>query len=157
MHGSRAFTLIELVVVLFLVGIVALLGVPSFQQALIENEMDRAAAELRGLMRYARSRAVTGAPHSIIFEVGNDRVYVWDEVVKAVIPGQLKKGDCELQFGPGGDFENVRLASADFAGVQTVAFDHLGNADNGGTVVIAVGSLTRTLRVTGPGGRVTID
>ncbi len=146
-----------MVVVVFLVGILALLAAPAFQQTLLEYETDRAAAELRTYVRYARSLAVTGTPHFVLFDIAADSISVWNAVKFTAAPDPMRKGhDCILQLS-GGKFSHVDLVSADFSGTQKLWFDRLGNASGGGTAVITGGDFTRTLRVTGPGGKVTIE
>ncbi len=157
-RGPRAFSLIELVVVLLLLGIVAVVAAPSIHQSLLEYEVDRAASDVRAMIRYARSCSVTGASHSVVFDIGSNRMVVEDEDTGTTVIDPVKKhGEYDLTFGESGTFEHVTMISADFDGGQEVIFDRLGSADNSGTVLIAAGPFTRTIRVTGPGGSVTID
>ncbi len=157
-RGERAFSLVELVVVVFLVGIVALIGVPSLQQTLVEYEADHAAAEIQNLMRYARSLSVAGVPHEVDFDVGNSQVSVIEVATGDPAPNPMRtQQDCILQVGEGSRFPHTRLLTADFSGMNRVTFDRLGNASDGGTVEISAGSFTRTVRVTGPGGKVTLE
>ena len=146
-----------MVLVVLLVGILALLAAPAFQQTLLEYETDRAAAEVGTYLRYARSLAVAGKPHFVLFDVAANSISMWDTEKLIAAPDPMRKGhDCVLQLG-GGKFSHVDLVSADFSGTQKLSFDRLGNASGGGTAVITGGDFTRTLHVTGPGGKVTIE
>jgi type IV fimbrial biogenesis protein FimU len=56
--GMRGFTLVELLITLVLVGIVALIAVPSFTQLMQGNQVQAQAEELKIFLQYARSEAV---------------------------------------------------------------------------------------------------
>lgn len=62
----RGFTLFELVVVLFLLGIILLLAFPNFRDFLAPRDMKRATLGLVGAMRYAQNQAaVTKQRHRL--------------------------------------------------------------------------------------------
>ena len=144
-------------IVLFLLGTVALLAAPSLHGTLEEYEADRAAGEVTGLLRYARSLSATGTEHAVLFDPAAGRVTVWNTDAAAAAPDPLRKTrDCVLELGTG-RFPNTSLASADFSGETKVAFDRLGNPERSGTVVLRTGSRIRTLRIYDPGGRVEVQ
>jgi prepilin-type N-terminal cleavage/methylation domain-containing protein len=154
---DRGLSLIELVVVVFLIGTLALLAAPSLHQTFVEMEVERAAVEIEAFMHYARSLSVKGAPHEVVFSIPLNRIVVRDESeVNAPHPTK-KSQDCILYLGTRRSFEHVDLMSADFGGDDTVFFDRLGNADTGGTVVVAAGDFVRTVRVLAPGGKTSIE
>lgn len=158
MQSRRAFSLIELVVIVFLLGTLALLAAPSLHRTLLESEVDRAAAEVVSTIRYARSLAVTGVPHFVIFDTDVNQVSVWSAADLTPAPHPVRKQrDCVLSLGVKGCFEHVDLESADFSGDDKVAFDQLGNASGQGEVVLSGGGFQRTVRVEALGGTVTIQ
>ncbi len=57
-QNNTGFTLVELIVVIGIVGIVATLAVPSYQQLLERNRIKEAAESLRADMQFARTQAI---------------------------------------------------------------------------------------------------
>lgn len=57
-HQPRGFTVIELVIVLFMVGVIATLAGPSFRDFIIQQSVRNAAFELMSDLTFARSEAV---------------------------------------------------------------------------------------------------
>lgn len=157
-HSSRGLTLIELVVIVFLVGIVALIAAPSLHQTLLEYEADRAAVEVSTLVRYARSLSVGRSPHFVLFDIAANSVSVWNASTLDPAPDPARRGkDCILEFGVGGRFEHVTLVSVNFGGADRILFDCLGAAASAGTAVLGIGDFQRTIRVDGAGWKVGID
>lgn len=56
--GMRGFTLVELLVTVTLVGLVALIAVPSYTLLIQSNQIQAQAEELKAFLQYARSEAV---------------------------------------------------------------------------------------------------
>ena len=56
-HTPRGFTLVEAVIVLFMVGVVATLAGPYFQRFILQQNVRNAAYELMSDLTYARSEA----------------------------------------------------------------------------------------------------
>ena len=157
-RSSGAFSLVELMIVLLIVGTLALAAGPSIHRNLLECELDRAAAEVISLIRYARSLSVTGTPHWVGFdEVANSVAVVNSSTLAPAEHPMRKQHDCILDLGAGRNFEHVDLVSADFSGDDKVVFDRLGNASSGGTVVLRAGGMDRTIRVSGPTGGAHIE
>lgn len=57
MSKCKGFTLVELLVSLAVLGIVLMLGVPSFQSTVISRRLDSAASQVLNAMNVARSEA----------------------------------------------------------------------------------------------------
>ncbi len=158
MRRERAFSLIELVVILFLMGILAVAAAPSFERTLLEYEVDHAAVETQNLVRYARSLTVTGTAYYVVFDTGENTISVLDVENDTPAPDPMRKSrDYVLQVGAGGRFPHTRLLTADFSGLHRLDFDRLGNASSGGAIELAAGGFTRTIKVTGPGGRIAVE
>lgn len=58
-NRQRAFTLIEIILVVIVLSIIAGFAVPSFSKTYAYIQLQRSAQDLAYLMRYAQSRAVT--------------------------------------------------------------------------------------------------
>ncbi len=134
------FTLLELIVVLFLAGLLAALVVPSFSGTLEATRLRSGAAEVRSVLTLARALAVSGSQaRTVAFEPGKGEYGI--------------EGDARRYFLPGG----VRIESARLGGVTReqepfrVRFFADGSADEasilvsstaGGRLRIAVDPLT---------------
>lgn len=67
MNNKRAFTLVELMVVVALLAVIASVAVPSFTQFLINNRLQAQADEFAFFLQYARGEAVTKRqPHKVV-------------------------------------------------------------------------------------------
>ncbi len=70
--SRRAFTLLDIILVLVLVGILAALAVPAMNAAFATYEVKQAANRLRARIREARSRAVEhGVPYAFLYVPGS--------------------------------------------------------------------------------------
>ena len=69
-HTPRGFTLVEAVIVLFMVGVVATLAGPYFQRFILQQNVRNAAYELMSDLTYARSEAVKRNTSVTVSQVG---------------------------------------------------------------------------------------
>ena len=90
-RGPRAgFTLIELLVVLVLMSAVIMLALPSFSGSLQTLRTREAAREVYGLLRLARSEAITWArPAVVVIDAGARQVSLTDNPASYTIPSGL--------------------------------------------------------------------
>ena len=67
----RAFTLIEIMIVVAILGLVAAMGLPSIIKALQKEGMRKAISDVTDVCASARAKAIfTGQPVSVIFQPG---------------------------------------------------------------------------------------
>ncbi len=59
MNSSKGFSLIELIIVVAIIGIIAMIGVPSYGNMMERNRVVSASNNLLGAMQLARSEAAT--------------------------------------------------------------------------------------------------
>jgi prepilin-type N-terminal cleavage/methylation domain-containing protein len=80
-HGSRGFTLIELMIVMAIVGIVMVIGIPSFVKVWHKDALRKSVADVVEVCSHARARAILqGSVSEVVFHAKDGRF----EVVSAV-------------------------------------------------------------------------
>ena len=72
---APAFTLIEIMIVVAIIGLIAAMGVPSIFQAFRKEGMRRAVGDVRELLGNARARAIyTGQATQVVFQPAKKRL-----------------------------------------------------------------------------------
>ena len=135
--NRRAFTLLELIVVLFVISLVAALIIPSFA-GFGDNKLKSEAREMASILRYMNDNAVSRKEtFSIRFDLDKNTVY-WEEPqgekqkkfdsmtgVTTQSTGEVSNGEIAIFFGPLGVQENLSVhmnrGDKDF----TVTLNHL--------------------------------
>ena len=86
MKGRReGFSLVEVMIVIALIGIVATIAVPNFQNYIRNRNLKTAAQEISSEFFVTRERALAESKrYRIVFDVGNNR-YTTEEEVDFVI------------------------------------------------------------------------
>jgi type II secretion system protein H len=140
-HRQPAFTLIELVVVLFIVGMLAAVAVPRFAGSAVRQRVDAAARRVAADLNLARRHAYqSSASQTVTFDVAADRYKL------AGMPDPDRPAvDYEVDLGD--EPYQADLLSANFSGNAKVVFNAYGMPDFGGVVVVAVGDEQRTVNV----------
>ena len=126
---QRGFTLLELIVVLFLAGLVAALVAPSFSGTLESSRLRSGAAEVRATFTLARTLAASGSRlRTVAFDVergqyvveGEARTYVLPEGVRIesahVGTAAVEQETFRVRFFPDGSAEEAEIVVASSAG-----------------------------------------
>jgi len=163
--SRRAFTLVEIIVVVAIIAIAALLAVPMLSSA-ADVQLRAAANMIAADVEYAKSLAITRQrPHSVVFNTTTHAYEVQDESQNAV-PHPLNPGVLAVAFPNDSRLSKVTITAATLTD-NTVTFDYLGSPYDGadtsfplvsGTDVItlAAGSMTTTISIEPVTGYVTI-
>lgn len=144
--GTAGYTMLELLVVLGIVGVLAVIAAPSFQDSIRRNGRDSAMLDLMSALALARSEAITqGRLVSICRSTnstgcaatsGGDWDDGWVVFTDAGTAGVVTAGDTLLQvYGSGNDQAKVLLktrANGNFAG-DYLRFDEDGFLANSTT------------------------
>ena len=148
--ARNAFTVIELVVVLMILGIVAAATAPSFYRSLHHHQMESAARRIKADLELVQHTArLTSRSQSITF---TDRTYTLSaDVVDLDHPDAAYFVD--LAASPF-ELDDVTL---DFGGPTTITFNGFGTPSAGGTIVLTKGDEQRTVVLNQSTGQATIS
>ena len=127
---SRAFTLVEILVVVLILGIAAAVIVPSMGS----RDDLKAAAAARMIMAdliYAQNRAITTQQrHYVVFNTTTPQNYrvSLSPTDGSSIQHPVSKNPYIMRVGPGGSsgLNEVTMSAVSFEGKTTLAFDELG-------------------------------
>jgi len=122
---ERGFTLLELIIVLFLAGLVAALVAPSFSGTLESARLRSGAAEVRAVLTLGRTLAATGSRiRAVTFDidrgeyavVGEGRTFLLPEGIRVdsarVGREVLERGTFLVRFFPDGSAEETEIVVA---------------------------------------------
>lgn len=141
----RAFSLVELTVVLVLIGVLAALAAPRFANASSHRRAESAADRIIADFRYAQERArATSADYTIRFETGHSYVLFSDD--------KNHSRSTDLSEEPYGVSYTYKLMDSD----TSITFNGFGVPSTGGLITVTRGRHTVTLVVnelTGEVGR----
>ena len=132
-----AFSLIELVIVLAIIGLLAAMAVPRFANAAMHSRVDAAAKRIAADLELTRKYAIHSSTIQTVTFSGNSYE----------ISGMrdLDHATSSYKVNLSAEPYRARILSADFAGDSEVSFDIYGNADSGGTVVVYVAGWRHTV------------
>jgi len=115
MENKRGFTLLEMLLVLFLISLIVGISVVALTRSLPSQKVDSAAREIMAIFRQARSEAITGGKWQILnvdieektfgIEGGNAPRRIPAEVsLKIIDPvaGEVNRGGYRFVFSPSG-------------------------------------------------------
>lgn len=129
--APRAYTLIELLIVIVIMAILAMVAIPSFSSSLGQQRALAAAERIRADLAWARECAIAAnSTKSVAFAVGTGRYTLVGIPDPNGQPGtyvvDLNKADLQIE-----------ILSANFGGSDTVYFDAFGKAMAGGQIRLA--------------------
>lgn len=138
---TRAYTLVELVIVLMIVGILAAVAAPKYSKAMTSFRLQAVADRIAGDIRYAKRMAQQkSSTQLVVFDPSTDS-YSLTSVTDMNRRGrthQFSLTDLEYECD---------LVSADFGGSSTLTFSIFGRPTNSGTVVVSCAGTSATLTV----------
>lgn len=167
MHANRstastsraAFTLIELVIVLLILGILTVVTMPNIAKAIREQNVDAAARRIAADLETARQTAkATGASRSVQFDVAANQYTLLN--IKDINHPAIQQVTNLSNAGYA-----VTLGTATFNGTNQLTFDLYGRPFagsplaplNGGTIVVQAGSAQHAIVVNPTTGKTQIQ
>ncbi len=149
-YRARAFSLLEIVLVLAIIAIVSAIAVPRFASASARYQADAAARRIVADMKLARARAYsTSASVAVSFNANDHTVS---------IPTIASFDDANAIYVTALSDEpyQAELVDANFAGDTKVIFDIYGQPNADGRVVLQVGQTRATIIVDKATGEITV-
>jgi prepilin-type N-terminal cleavage/methylation domain-containing protein len=146
---SRAFTMIELVVVVLIMSILAAVTAPSFMESLLFHRVETAARRVKADIEYTRQRArLTSTAQTITFTAAGAYTISGAKSLE----NSTKAYSVNLLKSP----YLLDSATVNFANTLILSFDGYGTPASGGTVVLNAKSHKCTVTVDAITGDATI-
>jgi type II secretion system protein H len=149
------FTLIEIMIVVAIIGLTALVAIPTFTSHEDQQKLSMAAAELTDGLRYARSEAIrTGSTFRVTINADSDRFIIAD---LAAQPGQIvthpiSRKPYKVDFPSTPRYRGIHITGS---GEILIDFHGNGRADNDEVITLAYGPFTAVVTVESSSGRIT--
>jgi len=155
---SSGFTLVEIMIVLLLLGIVLSAAIPSMNSTLDGMKLDGAAQEVVYAIQYVRSLSIKeGTGYGVKFFPDTNNFECYDTDTDGVILNPVDKKPYEIDFDAEGHLQGIDLVSAALGGNQVVEFNSLGELSVSGSVVLGYSGARKTVNVSAPLGRITVQ
>jgi Tfp pilus assembly protein FimT len=143
--GARgAFTAVEAVIVVLIMGILAGVGAPRYLSSLAHFRLEAASRRVAADLRWARDHAQkVSASQTVDFDAASDS-FVLTSLADPDHPSTTYGVRLAATY-------SVDLFSATFGAGDLVQFDMYGRPTNSGTVVLKAGTRQRTVQVDAAG------
>jgi prepilin-type N-terminal cleavage/methylation domain-containing protein len=145
---KRAFSMIELTIVILIISILAAVSAPAFLNSLLFHRVETAARRVKADLDYARQRARLTSTAQIVSFTGSS--YTLNGARSLENPNQVYT--VNLQAAP----YLLDSATANFASSQVISFDGYGTPSAGGTVVVSAKDHQCTVTLEAGSGATTI-
>ena len=147
---NRAFTILELVMVLVALALLAAVAAPRYASSLANYHVDAAARRVAADLAFVQAQArATSKPQTITFTPAGLRYQV---VAVSGLDNRAGGYAVDLSADP------YRLTglTAKFGTKTQITFDQYGTPDNAGTVTVAVGTTSKTVTLDAATGKLTV-
>jgi prepilin-type N-terminal cleavage/methylation domain-containing protein len=123
---AKAFTLVEVIMVVIIVGIIAAIAVPMYSSA-ASVQLSSAATMIASDLEYAKSMAIsTGKTYQVVFDTAAEG-YSIKNAAGTVISNPVHIGvNYTVNFASDSRLSKVNIVSTTFGAAGTIKFDYLG-------------------------------
>lgn len=147
---TAAFSLVELVLVMAIVGITAAIAAPRYARSIAAYSAQAAADRLRADLETARERAkAASSSYSVLFPVGQSAYDIYPTAAPADLS---RRSTVRLDADP----YRASITSVNFEGFNVLTFSGFGLPDHGGAVAVTRGVATYTLTVQSGTGAISV-
>lgn len=147
MHNNKGFTLAELIFALALLTILMAVAMPHFSTALTELKLTADARQMAGVLRMARTEAITtGTNRQVVFYVNDSQRPRYQSVGRASYP-----------LSPGVKFAGTKPFNSRFKNQPACIFMPNGRAVQGGTVTLKAENKYKYVIVLNNTGRIRVS
>jgi type II secretion system protein H len=149
------FTLVEIMIVVAIIGLTALIAIPTFTSHEDQQKLSMAAAELTDGLRYARNEAIrTGNTFRVEINADNDQFLIAD---LAALPGQIvthpvSRRPYRIDFPGTANYSGIDIAGS---GVILIDFNGNGQTDSDEVITLSYGSFTTIVTIASSSGLIT--
>jgi prepilin-type N-terminal cleavage/methylation domain-containing protein len=150
-HAHRAFSLVEVVLVLAIMTVVALMAVPRYASAANRQRAAAAVHRIAADLAAAQARARTRSTSQSVSFVPASGQYTVAGMADPDHPARAYVVD--LKDEP----YALSSMSADLGGDATIVFDGYGAPDSGGTIIVQAGDSSRTITIDPDTGVATVQ
>ncbi len=163
-NNCSAFTLLEVIIVLMIIGIISAIAIPLYTSA-ASVQLKTAANMVASDLEYAKNLSMsTGRTYSVVFNTTTES-YRINDANGQVISNPVHIGaNYIVSFATDSRLNKVNIENAIFGAAGTVKFDYLGtpldiagNPLNSGSVRLSAGGDILTVRIEPVTGYVSID
>jgi prepilin-type N-terminal cleavage/methylation domain-containing protein len=153
---DTGFTLIEILLVVAIIGILALIMIPTFSSHEDEQKLTMATTELVDGLRYARSEAISsGNNHQVIINKAINEFKLIDSTnPKNLIYHPASKKDYSVSFSDSSPFSGVDIAGTN---TMSITFYANGLTDADAKICLNYGVYTTNLFVDSMTGNIDIE
>jgi len=154
-RSFAGFTLTEIIIVVAILGLTALIVIPTFTSYEDEHKLSMAAAELTESLRYARNEAIrTGNTFRVTINADNDQFMIAD---LSALPNQpvihpVSRTPYNVDFPATRRYSGIDIAGS---GVIKVDFHGNGQTDKDEVIILSYGPFTTAVKVESSTGRIT--
>ncbi len=154
-RDTSAFTLVEVMVVLFLLGIILAAAIPSMKSTADEMKIDAAAQEVVYAIQYIQSLSIKeGVVYGVKFFPGADSFRCYEKSSGDTIYHPIDKKPYIIDFD--GQLQGVDLVSTDLPSSKE-EFNSLGEPSSGGSVILGYAGFQKTINVSAVTGMVSVQ
>ena len=156
----RAYTLVEVLIVVVIVATLAVVALPAVSTTLDSMKATALAREIAADMRYAQTLALkTGVRHRVSFwtdgqayAVRRENGSAWDLCTHPVT-----KKPWEMTLDDKSRYAGLTLKDSQFGSSDYLYYEKFGAPEAGGFVTFTLGGVTHTINVAPLSGKITVN